>query len=214
MATVSRTLYFREASFKEPGKNLKNILEGILSRTLPAQREERLTEGETWVRLISSSESIGGSIFCRMLLFDKGSSQLIVSFENNGDYSLSSISTNDIKGRSKAKREFVNSILYFAVIDNFLVIMGSQALKPASLEKYLNWLFRQFPTQEKEDLSVQLNNRVPKEAKNKALESPIKRLVFDSYVGQSNSEQFTVENKSFSEVLSGEAANAVKSVIE
>lgn len=47
MATVSRTLYFREASFKEPGKNLKNTLDGISSRTLPAQREECVTEGET-----------------------------------------------------------------------------------------------------------------------------------------------------------------------
>ncbi len=54
MATVSRTLYFREASFKEHGTNLKNILERILFRTLPAQREECVTEGDSWVHLIST----------------------------------------------------------------------------------------------------------------------------------------------------------------
>lgn len=135
---VYKKIYYRKAHITDCKRSLQELLKEALKNTTANDRQERLNEDEKTFRLINKHEEYRGTTFCQMLLVDPGASQAVLTYNTIADsYAIEGLSTQDL---SKTNSDFVNSILYFGVKNNEVIIMPSIALNSRSIETHLSWL--------------------------------------------------------------------------
>lgn len=155
-----KAVHYKRAVIKNSCSSLQTILEdavgvgGAFEKV--DHRQEYLVPGDDTggARFINKSTNFKTLFFGQLISFEKGRSQALLTMNGNVSfYNIKSITSSQIAISSDkdeegdeqvdgAKREFVDSFLYFGVYGNHLVMMQSSALRSKDLETHLNWLLK------------------------------------------------------------------------
>jgi hypothetical protein len=149
--TKRRTINYKLVQLGDHPLSLQEMLEATLLDNkskfhLASNRRETLTDDDKSFRFINRFSNYESSmLLCQMVQFEQGRSQMTIVIDDKAEmFEVTPISAQDIKQTSADKRnnnstEFLESMLYFAIKGNHMVVMGSQALKSKELERHLNW---------------------------------------------------------------------------
>lgn len=174
----TKTLIYRRAHFhSDPGATMQSLLHAALEKksTIGERRESigPMMESPIW-RLIGDYQS-GTNIFFGILMrYMPGTSpQTLIEDADAQRVTIEQLSvpvTDDGK-----RRELLEGTLFFAAIDNHLVLMQSIALQSDHLEKHLLWLLHDAGALAG-DNSFQLLNQLPKAVRAKLERQPVRQI--------------------------------------
>lgn len=150
-----KVVHYKKAVIPHSKSSLQNILLSIIGEGGVAEkvlsRQEKITPSDenSGYRFLNKSDTYKTILFGQLVLFEKDKSQSLLELSDNVKfYDINSITSNDIiidgDKRSDKKREFVDSILYFGVLNNHVMIVQSTSLRARELEAHLNWLINTF----------------------------------------------------------------------
>ena len=202
MKLVQKKIVYRIASITNCDSDLQELLGKAIQATQVNERQQELNEYEKTFRTINQKWSYRGITMCEMVLIDPGASQpLAVYDESKGVYTIDAISTNELsQERLKRNSDFVNSMLYFGVKGNEVVIMPSQAINVRALENYLTWLLGEKLNLISNESKFALNKNIPRAVEEQIRSSPVRSIEIGSVLSgasDDDSEEF-VSSESFS----------------
>ncbi len=125
-------------------------------------------------RFINTHRSALGMEFGSLVLYAGGVNKQTLTIDKSADeVDVEQIAPpQTIDGR---RREFLESILYYGVQDNHVVLLQSMALKSREFEDYINWLLKKAGVITEEN-NVFLNNYAPKITKEKLEQATVKSV--------------------------------------
>lgn len=202
MKLVQKKIVYRIASITNCDSDLQELLGKAIQATQVNERQQELNEYEKTFRTINQKWSYRGITMCEMVLIDPGASQpLAVYDESKGVYTIDAISTNELsQERLKRNSDFVNSMLYFGVKGDEVVIMPSQAINVRALENYLTWLLGEKLDLISNESKFALNKNIPRAVEEQIRSSPVRSIEIGSVLSgasDDDSEEF-VSSESFS----------------
>lgn len=141
---VSKTVVYKRVNFHSPvqGQTLKTLVEAALKKKVTwGDRRMNVSDADNPVlhAVGSSVAEPKGFVFGALMTYTPGTDTLCVIDDDLAvDVQIEKLAvttTDDGK-----KREFLESMMYFGIVGNHMVLMQSQALKSPQLESYLRWL--------------------------------------------------------------------------
>lgn len=140
-----KTLQYRKAVISDKSQTLYSLLfKALRQLARPHERSEEIGKGDDFFRLINEYNINESMIFGEFVVYEKGASQPILSRDEEvggTHFQVKFLSMKDVpKEFSGNEADFVNSILYFAVFKNHLILAPSQQVRIDAFEKYLSWL--------------------------------------------------------------------------
>ena len=184
--TMNKTIHYKRATVSG-GACLQDLLSEILDPQGQAgkasKRKESVNADDGSFRVINHSREYSGVLFCQMIYFEPGKSQAFITIDDNADsYTLDAF-TNDklnevpdevAREQEKHRREFVDSLLYFGVFENHVVVLQSSALRSRELEAHLGWLVGTFGAESM--VTVILSDQPSQETYERIAQSPVKKI--------------------------------------
>ena len=184
METKRKLFHYRKAQLFLPveNKTLQNLIEESLkalnsvgSRFYTVEDKARDENEDTGFRkFINTHRSRLGMEFGNMVLYADGVNKQTLTIDKSADEvdveQIAPPQTPD--GR---RREFLESILYYGIQDNHVVLLQSMALKSREFEEYINWLLKRANVISEEN-SVFLNNYAPRITKEKLDQATVKSV--------------------------------------
>lgn len=174
-----KLLHYRRASLLKPTeRTLQQMLEEALSKLDRVGNRFQELEGDdsdgNCRKFINLHRNALGMQFGNLVLYAGGNNRHILAIDesaNELDIEQIAPPTSD-DGR---RWEFLDSILYYGIKDNHVVLLQSKALRSREFELHLNWLFEKAGVLSKDD-AVFLNNYVPKVTKEKLENATVKSI--------------------------------------
>ena len=144
--TKRRTINYKLVKLGNHPLSLQKMLESTLLNIksdfhLASNRRESLTEDGNSFRFINRyTQHDNDMLLCQIVQFEQGRSQMTIVIDKKANmFEVNPISTKDMKSKKGESTEFLESMAYFGIMGNHMVVMGSQALKSRELERHLNW---------------------------------------------------------------------------
>ncbi|RDF38423.1 hypothetical protein DWA26_18990, partial [Acinetobacter baumannii] len=85
--------------------------------------------------------------FGELIIVESGKAQAVLKIDNDSatEFPIKTYLTEDLpddedESVEVVRKEFIDSVLYFGVIDNHVAIIQSRSLTARTLESYLGWL--------------------------------------------------------------------------
>lgn len=182
-----RTVHYKRAVIGGCKRHLQGILEEVLGKggvfELAASRKEQIdiknpTAGFHFINKSQHYESI---LFGQFLLFEPGKTQATITMDDDASsYEINPITTASLKKKKGDKdldKEFVESILYFGVYKNHVLIVQSAALRVKEFESHLNHLLANNSGTTTGITSIILQDKPANTIVKKLKESPVKSVV-------------------------------------
>lgn len=183
MATKRKLLHYRKAQFFTPVTgNLQSLLAEALNKLNNVgerfdgidENANDTSEDTGFRRLINTHRSKLGMEFGNLVLYADGINKQTLTIDNKVD-ELDVEQMAPPKTQDGKRREFLESILYYGIKDNHVVLLQSMALKSREIESYINWLLKKAEVISPENI-VFLNNYAPKITKEKLEKSTVKSV--------------------------------------
>nr|DAL17466.1 MAG TPA_asm: hypothetical protein [Caudoviricetes sp.] len=182
-----RTVHYKRAVLGGTKQHLQEILEQALGEggafSLASSRKEQVDPNDpsAGFHFINKSQHYESIFFGQFLLFEPGKTQATITLEDNAQsYEIAPITTASLKKRKGDKgseKEFVESILYFGVYKNHVLIVQSAALRVKEFELHINNLFANNNSSTTGITSVIFNDKPANSIVKKLEESPVKSVV-------------------------------------
>lgn len=217
MKTVSRpkTIHYKRVVFTNNHSDLQSLLNSVFQNGSPVfkagSRKEIINPDDSSFRLINHHKEYNGMFFGQLIFLEEGRSQEFVELDDNAEfYKIDSITTDKLKYKGEAetetaskKREFIDSILYFGVYRNHLVVLQSAALRSRDLETHLSWLLGTRTESIPTSSALILQDKPTEETLKKVESSSVKKVKLgtpiDTRDEQESDDQGLVVGKSHSE---------------
>ncbi|OFV47332.1 hypothetical protein [Oligella sp. HMSC09E12] len=186
---VSKTIHYRHAKITDSELTLQQLLENAFTTkdlSLAVNRQEMPNSEEKDYRLINNKQVLNKMFFGQFIHVRPGESQPIMTVDDSAtSYAIEAIlpSSLDKKEAERAKKEFVNAILYFGVMDNHVVIAPSTALTPRELETHLFWLIGSKAELLEKTSILLLQNQPAKSTIEKLEKSPVRNIEIGAPIG-------------------------------
>jgi len=141
--TIHKAVIYKRCNFHAAvaGKTLKSLLEQALNKhTTVGQRRLNVADGENPIYHVMGSPLCEpkGFVFGALMTYTPGTDPLfLVDDEQAFDVMIEKLKAPNTQDGKR--REILESMMYFGVIQDHLVLMQSQALKAPQLEAYLQW---------------------------------------------------------------------------
>lgn len=188
-----KAIHYKRAAIANCTADLQSILESIISVDGTAAkvglRREQISPSDSasGYRLINRSSTFKTILFGQLILFEQGRSQTLMTISDDVDfYDINAITSQQIKleadenisqkEKEKIKREFIDSILYFGVLKNHIIIVQSNALRAKDLEIHLNWLIHSFGSSFSDDSTLILKDKPTEETIQKLESNPVRKI--------------------------------------
>lgn len=166
-------------------------------------RLESISQDNQIFRLLNHYSEKYGMFFGQLVVFENGKGQALLTIDDDSEYfSIDSLEASKVagdtssspndneskepgaessqdeyaEGRLQKRKEFVESMLYFGVKDNHLVVIQSLALKARDLETHLKWLFDYFTDKFTSKSALILQDKPAPEIVKKLEKSPAKSI--------------------------------------
>lgn len=182
-----RTVHYKRAVIGGSKQYLQSILEEALGEggayELASSRKEQIDPNDpsAGFHLINKSQHYESIFFGQFLLFEPGKTQATITMEDNAQaYKIDPITTASLKKRKGDKgteKEFVESILYFGVYKNHVLIVQSAALRTKEFEQHVNNLFANNTLSTTGVISIIFKDKPANSIVKKLEESPVKSVV-------------------------------------
>lgn len=140
---VQKTVIYKRCNFHVgvPGETLKTLLEqALIQSTTVGQRRLNVADTDSPIYHVMGTPLCEptGFVFGTLMTYTPGTDPLfLVDDEQALDVMLEKLKAPNTQDGKR--REFLESMMYFGVIQNHLVLMQSQALKAPQIEAYLQW---------------------------------------------------------------------------
>lgn len=172
--TKPKTLHYRRATFLQGGSNLQSVLGKALGKLKNVgQRLENLTSEDHTHRFINSHRSQLGMLFGSLMVYAEGTNRPLVTIETDKpELDIEQIAPPSKDGKH---REFLDSILYFGIKGNHVLLVQSAALNARQMESHLFWLLGHAGAISKED-GVSLNDYTPQATRKKIEKAHVKKV--------------------------------------
>jgi hypothetical protein len=147
MANVGRpakTVHYRGAKLVAgpKGRDLQSLLsQALRKRRKVGERLDTLTGDEATHQFINRFSEQQSFLFGSLVLYADGTNKLTVLVDLDSE----EISPQEVappQSKSGKRSEFLDSILYFAVHQNHVIVLQSSALRIKNFESHLLWLLR------------------------------------------------------------------------
>jgi hypothetical protein len=192
-----KSIHYKLAGLSNCASDLQSILDSILSENGTASkvgmRREQInpSDSQSGYRLINRSNTFQTLLFGQLILFEQGKSQALMTISDDvAFYDINSITSEQIKldgdenasteVQEKVKREFIDSILYFGVLGNHMVIVQSSSLRARDLETHLSWLIHSFSSSFNNNSTLMLRDKPSAEVIQRMNTAPVKRITLGS----------------------------------
>lgn len=193
---MKKSIHYRYSTITDNQESLQSLLEKALKSdklSIASKRMEQINAVSEEVRFINAYVDEGKMLFCQLVYIESGKQQVVLEMEDGAkSYSILPFNLNEnTKKDKKHRKEFINSILYFLVFNNHLVILKSKALSERDLENHLYWLL----TEKSEILPITstlaLAIQPPKMVRELVEKEPVKKIT----IGTDLAGSFTPEEK-------------------
>lgn len=155
MATTTNKIIHYKRAVISGGGNLQEILNRIFDEASPAHkvgtRKEIINSDTNSFRVINHNRDYSGMLFFQMIMFEPGRSQAFIELNDEAtSYALDAFTNESLnraetsKEQIKFRKEFVDSLLYFGVYENHIVLIQASSLRARELEAHLGWLIASF----------------------------------------------------------------------
>lgn len=179
-----KNILYKRASIIHEEKSLQNLLEKALAKEggcfKASDRRESPNADQASVRFINRHTTHSGMFFGQLIFFEPGRSQTYIELDDDADtYTIDALtpeSLNSAKSAEQKRKEFVESMLYFGVYENHLVLLQSSALKSRDLEAHLAWLLGTRTDGLKNNSAVILKDKPTEETLKRIVKSPVKSV--------------------------------------
>lgn len=172
-----KTVHYKRVQFTNTGANLQEYLSlAFSSSKKPVDRVEFLDEKGSVRRVVNSTKSRSEMIFGQMIRFEPGRDQTVVVLDEDSDeYPVEQIT---VPPRDDGKkREVIESVLYFGVLENHVILIQSAALKSRDFEKHIEWLIKHNTKVFPEDCAIFLSDQPTESARKKIENLPVKKVL-------------------------------------
>lgn len=146
--TRNKKVYYKRAEI-EGHQTLQSLLKTALAEGAAhhkaSSRHEAINTDSSDCRLINHHREHQGMLFCQMIFIESGKTPSFLDLdEGSQEYKITqwtadAVNSGDGESPDKKKREFIDSILYFGVLDNHVAVVQSMALRTLDLENHLGW---------------------------------------------------------------------------
>lgn len=159
-----KQLHYRKATFLKPiGRSLQECLEEALVKRTPVKLRFRdiskdSEDEDKWQQFINTHRSALGMEFGNVVLYAADQNRQVLTLDDTAD-ELDILQMSPPPNRNGLKNQFLESILYYGVRENHVIILQSVAMRSRDLELYLNWLLREAGIFDEKN-AVFLNNYV------------------------------------------------------
>lgn len=167
-----RKLQYRKAIFLKSKSDLEKLLSAALrSFALVSDRQQRLSEND--FRLINGHTRQMRMEFGDFINYELGTNKLLVKI----DASVPELKIRQIAppAGEAGHNEFLDSILYYGIHGNHVVLMQSQVWQSRNFENYLNWLLQTAGVLDSND-RVELSDTPPPDIRKKAEKADVKTI--------------------------------------
>lgn len=171
-----RTVHYKLVKMNPNKSNLQELLRNTLNKApKPKDRMELLGENNNLNRFINTKRNQDGMIFGEMVLYEPGRDQAIIVLDDLQDeFPIENL---PIPQRTDGKnQEFLDSILYFGILENHVVLLQSKSMRSRDFENHLLWLLNELTSSLPEGTEFYLSDQPTQEAKNQIEKMPIKKI--------------------------------------
>lgn len=205
-----KAIHYKRAAIANCDADLQSILESIISidgtASKVGMRREQISpsDSSSGYRLVNRSSTYQTVLFGQLILFEQGKSQALMTISDDVSfYDINAITSEQIKleadenisnaDKEKIKREFIDSILYFGVLKNHIIVVQSSSLRAKDLEIHLNWLIHSFGSSFSEDSILILKDKPTEETIQKLEKNPVSKINLGSVPIKSKNDSNSVE---------------------
>lgn len=176
--TKPKTLHYRRAQFLAPTRTLEELLSAALKvNSMVANRIETVTAAGD-CRLINHFTTHRGLLCGNMITYEQGTNKLFLTVDaSQTAFPVAQMAPPKLP--SKKRTEFLDSILYFGVKGNHVVLMQSSGLKSKQLELYLNWFLSASGVLSNQN-RVELVDHPPRITTDQLISRPVKKVSYMS----------------------------------
>ena len=224
--TKTKKILYKEINIPGQTKTVQQMLSEALATHQKADLRKEIVNPneEKLFRLINKSEIFQGVLFCQLVLFEPGHSQRYIQLESDAEsYKIRSVTSAELAKLTEEQadevkleqaqivREFIDSILYFGVFDNSLVVMQSRSLTTRELETHLRWLLGSLTDSIPDGSILKLTDKPKEEIIEEILSKPVKSVSIGAPVETKLSEN--TQNGGASWVPAGTSADIIKAML-
>lgn len=161
-----RTLHYKRATLLSTGHSvdLQQMVQAAVAAASDVEHREQKVRGDSSTRVLSGVTTSSGMTVGRLMQFTAGQKQHFLEKDPaTGDYRLDATSVPGV--RDDVRREFVESITYFAASAEHAMYVATLHLGSKALEDYLNWLLKRYGQIQADDylLLVDLQSQAAEE---------------------------------------------------
>lgn len=193
--TKEKTVHYKKVDFLK-GANLGHLLkaqlldsESFYSKAINRQQFVSATKDD--FILINHASSHQSMFFGELIIVESGKAQAVLKIDSDNatEFPIKTYLTDDLPdedddAREEATRkEFIDSVLYFGVIDNHVAIIQSRSLTARTLESYLGWLLGEAAKALPNNSALILKDAPNPAIKEKLDSTPAKTISISSGIG-------------------------------
>lgn len=139
--TTTKTIWYKQVEISTGGAKLQPLLASALSNT-PTASARMMQLGDTAERHGINTHSVSQNMLVgQFLSFEAGLHQPLVTIGDAAAYDLRGIQPP--KDKDGKRTEWLDSIVYFACLDDHLLLAPTRSLSSREFERYLWWLLAQ-----------------------------------------------------------------------
>lgn len=194
--TKDKTVHYKKVDLLR-GANLGQLLKDHLLNeqflySKAANRQQYISATKDDFIFINHASSHQSMFFGELLIVESGKAQAVLKMDSvdASEFPIKTYSTEDLplddeekKSKEVIRKEFVDSILYFGVIDNHVAIIQSRSLTTKILESYLGWLLGEVIKALPEHSALILKDAPNPAVKEKLDSTPAKTISISSGIG-------------------------------
>lgn len=212
--TKRKNIHYKRVVISNYHLTLQELLESALGSDSPVakatDRKETINADDDSCRLINRHKAYNGMLFGQLVFFESGKSQTFITLDEDAEYynidSITSDSISEHKSddkeekseKAKLRKEFIDSILYFGVLYDHVVILQSSSLRARELETHLAWFLGTCAQKLPTDSVLVLKDKPTEATIRKIQQLPVKTVKLGAPVGipEAPAKEHTTERQS------------------
>ena len=173
---LQKNLSYKRAAYLQGNGDLQaDLRKAINASKTVGSRKQIVNSAENTFLLLNSVRSRWSMLFGAMLLYSRGRNQPLVTEDDAAD-ELKIEQLAPPPDRSGARRDFIESLLFFGIKGNHVVILQSAGLRARQFESHLAWLLQTKTGTISNDDRVELADHPSPSAIKEVLKSPVKNV--------------------------------------
>jgi hypothetical protein len=174
--TQQKRLSYKRAIYMQGKSTLQTQLASAIAKAKTVgERKQIVNAAENTFMLLNSVRTKWSMLFGSMILYSRGRNQPLVT-EDDSAIELTVQQMAPGVDQSGARRDFVESLLFFGIKGNHVVVLQTAGLRARQFESHLNWLLETKTNVMPNDDRVALADHPSKTAIREILKSPVRKV--------------------------------------